>query len=146
MAGNGPPPSQRKRRRNADLHADAAVTVPSEPAEFGPPLPDEEKYRTQTCVWYRTWRESPQAAAFEATDWQRLHMLAPLVDAYWGEPRKELLSEIRLNESLLGATHVDRLRARITIERPGRAQTQAPATGAGVSDLTARRRRLADGA
>jgi hypothetical protein len=65
-------------------------------------------------------------------------MLAPIVDAYWLEPTTKLLAEIRLNESLLGATHVDRMRARIKVEAP------KPTTPAGVTDLTSRRRRISD--
>jgi len=156
MAGNGPPPSPRRRRRNADTFAHGAVTVDAAPGPdagdvAGPPLPYERKYLMATRVWYATWRGSPQAQAFEATDWQRLHMLAPIVDAYWrgaaaGEPRKDLLAEIRLNETLLGATHVDRLRGRITVERRGGQAAPRAAAGADVADLAARRRRLADGA
>lgn len=68
--------------------------------------------------WYETWCSSPQAQTFTVTDWQRLHMLAPLVDRYFKMPDKALMAEIRLNESLLGATHADRLRARIKVEKP----------------------------
>jgi hypothetical protein len=37
-------------------------------------------------------------------------MLAPLVDAYFKEPTRNLFAEIRLNEAKLGATPEDRLR------------------------------------
>ncbi|MGH3762943.1 hypothetical protein [Actinophytocola sp.] len=90
---------------------------------------------------------SPQAQAFTVTDWQRLHMLAPLVDQYFAEPRKELLAEIRLNEGLLGATHVDRLRARITITPPANPNNESAAgDGPAVARLDERRRRLGGGA
>jgi hypothetical protein len=69
-------------------------------------------FSEETRRWYATWAGSPQASMFTGTDWQRLAMLAPLVDAYFAEPTKELLGEIRLNEALLGATPVDRLRLR----------------------------------
>lgn len=154
MAGQGPPPAERRRRRNADPHADQAVTVPAGAApSHAPPLPYAARYLQATRVWYRTWAEAPQAAAFTPTDWQRLHMLAPLVDRYWrgageGAAPKDLLAEIRLNEGLLGATHVDRLRGRITIERPRPASARPAVAGesGAVADLDARRRRLADGA
>jgi hypothetical protein len=42
-------------------------------------------------------------------------MLVPLVEAYVAGELK-VMSEIRLNESLLGATHADRLRNRVRVE------------------------------
>lgn len=138
MAGNGPPPSENKRRRNKDTFAEQAVTVEADGDVHGPELPHADRYEPITLDWYETWRRAPQAGAFTVTDWQRLHMLAPIIDAYWAMPTTKLLSEIRLNESLLGATHVDRMRARIKIEPP------KPVTAAGVTDLTQRRRRIND--
>ncbi|MER7833490.1 hypothetical protein [Streptomyces sp. NPDC095602] len=141
MPGNGPPPSENKRRRNKDQLADHAVSVPADDETVhGPELPYAPLYGPRTLDWYETWRRAPQAATFTATDWQRLHMLAPIVEAYWMQPTPKLLSEIRINESLLGATHVDRLRGRIKVE-PSRQQTTPPP---GVADLTARRRRISD--
>jgi hypothetical protein len=55
---------------------------------------------------------------FTEVEWQRLHMLAETVERYF-EGRLDLLGEIRLNESLLGATAVDRLRARVKIVDDG---------------------------
>lgn len=142
MAGMGPPPSEHKRRRNADTFEGQGVTVPADgDALRGPELPHAALYGPQTVAWYETWRASPQAAVFVPTDWQRLIMLAPLVDAYYLEPSTKLLAEIRLNEGLLGATHADRLRARIKVEQPKPAPSAPPA---GVADLTSRRRRLTD--
>ncbi|MPZ84009.1 MAG: hypothetical protein GEV28_27895 [Actinophytocola sp.] len=76
-------------------------------------------------------------------------MLAPLVDQYFNEPRKDLLAEIRLNEGLLGATHVDRLRARITITPPASQSIEADSAAGDtpeVARLDERRRRLGGGA
>ncbi|MGW0933648.1 phage terminase small subunit [Streptomyces sp. NPDC002666] len=141
MAGNGPPPSENRRRRNKDEFEEHAVTVPADAGVHGPELPGDVEYGPQTIVWYETWRRAPQAGAFVGTDWQRLHMLAPLVDQYFREPSTKFLSEIRLNESLLGATHVDRMRGRIKIEQP-KETTRAPS---GVADMSeARRRRMTD--
>ncbi|WP_199552797.1 hypothetical protein [Streptomyces sp. N35] len=139
MAGFGPPPSQNKRRRNKDTYEAESMSVPAEGAFDAPDLPQAEAYSSQTLAWYATWQQAPQAAVFTVTDWQRLHMLALLVEAYWAEPSTKLLSEIRLNESLLGATHVDRMRGRIKLEQP-----KATVHPAGVADLTARRRKVSD--
>jgi len=140
MAGYGPPPAERRRRRNADTYADVQVTVSADtvPAEV-PPLPGARRFLKPTRDWYETWCKSPQAAAFIDTDWQRLHMLAPIVDQYFREPSPKLLAEIRLNESLLGATHVDRLRGRIKVEQ--RSTTSDRGTADNVADLMAERRR-----
>ena len=139
MAGYGPPPAERRRRRNADTYADVQVTVSADAVVEAPPLPGAKRYLKSTRDWYATWCASPQAAAFTGTDWQRLHMLAPLVDQYFREPSPKLFAEIRLNESLLGATHTDRLRARIKVER----KSPSPDRGAAgnVADLMAARRR-----
>ncbi|MBC9719509.1 hypothetical protein H9Y04_44120 [Streptomyces sp. TRM66268-LWL] len=139
MAGFGPPPSSNKRRRNADTFEADAVAVPARAQSDAPQLPGVEEYSSRTRVWYATWQQAPHAAVFTVTDWQRLHMLAPLIEAYWAEPSTKLLSEIRLNESLLGATHVDRMRGRIKVEQP-----RSAAPPAGVADLTARRRKVSD--
>lgn len=142
MAGYGPPPSENKRRTNKDEFEEQAVTVADDGAVHGPELPHEVLYTPRTVDWYETWRRAPQAAAFVGTDWQRLQMLAPLVDEYFLEPSTKLLAEIRLNESLLGATHVDRMRGRIKVEQP---RPQSPSAPAGVADMTeARRRRMTD--
>jgi hypothetical protein len=50
-------------------------------------------------------------------------LLAPLVDQYLAAPKQSLLAEIRLNESLLGATEADRLRLRWDVETPSAGAT-----------------------
>jgi hypothetical protein len=119
MGGTGPVPKDpsQRRRRNADPAAGAVLpsTGPDGPT---PVLPGGHDYDSRTLAWYETWRSSPQAAMFLATDWQRLHMLAQLVEQYWAEPKKELLSEIRLNEAAIGGTAADRARLRWTVADP----------------------------
>lgn len=114
MAGHGPAPKhggevarRRKNEKSVELSTSAAITAP--PLPGGP-------WRTEVIRWYQVWAESPQASRFTSTDWQRLHMLAPLVAAYWEEPNVRVLGEIRLNESLLGATEADRARLRWDIK------------------------------
>lgn len=145
MAGFGPPPAENKRHRNKDTFAEPAVTVQAGAEVDAPALPNARRYLKATREWYATWCRAPQAAAFTATDWQRLHMLAPIVDAYWRKPDTRALAEIRINESLLGATHLDRLRGRIKVEadKPGPADAAA---AKGVADLTAKRRKRMTGA
>ncbi|MFE7609237.1 phage terminase small subunit [Streptomyces celluloflavus] len=123
MAGVGPVPKDpsQRRRRNADITA-GAVLPRGGPEGPTPALPGGHDYDTRTLSWYETWRTAPQASAFLATDWQRLHMLAQLVEQYWQEPRKDLLAEIRLNEASLGGTAADRVRLRWSV-----ADEEAPA-------------------
>lgn len=66
--------------------------------------------------WWETWRRAPQAVDFEETDWLRLALLAPFYESMITKPSAAALSEIRMNEERLGATVVDRMRARMTIE------------------------------
>lgn len=135
MAGYGPPPAENRRRRNADRYEGHETAVPADGKTVAPALPAADSYSERTRVWYATWCSSPQAQAFTVTDWQRLHMLAPLVEAYFAKPDKHLMSEIRLNESLLGATYADRLRARLKLETGG--EEKPPA----VPDQVAEQRR-----
>lgn len=131
---SGPPPKENRRRRNADAYAGQEVTVAQAGAVEAPPLPGRQSAAVKR--WYETWCSSPQAQTFTVTDWQRLHMLAPLVARYFRMPDKALMAEIRLNESLLGATHADRLRARIKVEKQ---PTEVPE---GVTAIQAYRDRL----
>lgn len=128
MAGRGPAPTDGpKLGRYQSPLDEGAVEVPA--GSFDPPkLPYYREYKYQTKHWWDTWLASPQVATFTGTDWQRLLMLAPLVESYYrlmGAPEQrgaitnamKLMTEIRMNESLLGATHLDRLRGRIKIDR-----------------------------
>lgn len=83
----------------------------------GPDLADvtDRTWDADVLRWYQTWRESAQAQIFTATDWQRLALLAPLVEKHFSAPTGATMSEIRLNEERLGATVVDRMRARMVV-------------------------------
>jgi hypothetical protein len=147
MPGNGPLPkdSSQRRRRNAD--AVATTVLPADgPDGPTPDLPGGDHYDGRTLVWYETWRASPQAATFLPTDWQRLHMLAELVQQYWEEPRKDLLSEIRLNEAALGGTAADRVRLRWSVSEPeGEPMARRPARSRGAGSRRDRVLKVVDG-
>lgn len=115
---HSPKPEDRRRRTNAPTHGERVVVDDGELR--GPGLVEatgRDGWHPQTLAWYRVWRLAPQAALFEATDWSRLALLAAAVDRYHENPSAAMLSEIRLNEERLGATYVDRMRARIRVER-----------------------------
>lgn len=137
MGVPGPPPADNKRRRNAsDISPQQSVTDDGE--RSGEPLGGV--WSRPVMDWWDAWRRAPQAKLFLDTDWQRLRMLAPLVEQYWILPDKNIMAEIRQNESLLGATHVDRLRGRIKVDRRSADDTQR---SAGVTALDEYRRNLA---
>lgn len=117
MAGRGPAPkAQHHRERDTRRRITAQETAVTDHGQrLGPDLPGG--YDESVVAWYETWRTSPQAEAFEATDWQRLQMLAPLVQSYYRSPTAAAFSELRLNEERFGATLVDRQRLRMRIVR-----------------------------
>lgn len=141
MAGNGPAPAENRRRQNRDTYADVRTRLVVDEELRGPELrggPDaRSKWRPKTRDWWESWRRSPQACAFLESDWERLYMLAHLVDQYFARPHHLIMAEIRLNESLLGGTHVDRLKARMKVE-----SAQPEGTPAQVTALDAYRDRL----
>ncbi|WP_052422511.1 hypothetical protein [Nonomuraea candida] len=110
MAGRGPAPKENAVRRNAvDLSHLEGEEVDGKLKK----LFKRDGYSVATQRWWDTWVDSEQAESFKATDWQRLQMLAPLVEAYYRRPGHNALAEIRQNESLLGATVTDRMRLRM---------------------------------
>ena len=126
MAGNGPAPNPNRRRRNADTYSDVQTKVPATSAQTrGPSLAMATngqsvlwslELRELVEAWWDKWRDSPVAEVFLETDWSRLGLLAFLVKSYFDKPHYTKLAEIRQNESLLGATVVDRLKARIKVD------------------------------
>lgn len=133
----GPTPAENKRRRNADTFGGNRAVV-DDGERCGQPLGGV--WPRYVLDWWDVWRRSPQAKLFVETDWMRLRMLAPLVAAYWEAPDKAVMAEIRQNETLLGATHADRLRNRIKVEKPSETSGEVPA---GVAALDEYRRALA---
>lgn len=112
--GPTPKPDEKRQRRNeptfatTELQAGAKVDAPA--------LPNRTKFLSRTRSWYETWCASPQAAQFLGTDWERLQMLAYVVDDFFrasdAGQRQKLLAEIRSQEAKLGGTPEDRLRLR----------------------------------
>jgi hypothetical protein len=147
MPGNGPLPKDQSQRRRRNADAVTTTVLPATgPDGATPELPGGHDYDSRTLAWYETWRSSPQAAMFLPTDWQRLHMLAELVQLYWEEPKKDLLSEIRLNEAAMGGTAADRIRLRWTVADPEEDQAgRRPAKARGASSRRDRVLKVVDG-
>ena len=81
-------------------------------------LPDHEQWHSRTRDWWRTWRRSPQAQAFTATDWDFLIDTALMHHTMWLKGRWEFASELRLRAAKFGATPEDRLRLRMQVTAP----------------------------
>ena len=121
MAGRGPAPKdpEKRRRRNTETRTsiDRGARLPRSQTPALGNRPGGGAWQPETKAWWDEWRDSPQATRFVGTDWQLLRRLAPLVDAYWVDVKagamsaaKELLAEIRLQESKVGAAADDRAR------------------------------------
>jgi hypothetical protein len=118
----------------------ASVTVTDDGELRGPDLPAEIKWPEATRRWWDTWRRSPQAQTFTATDWTFLLDTAVLHSEFWlGD--KSVAAELRLRVAKFGATPEDRARLRLNI---GGDDAAAPAvkTPATVKKTAARRERL----
>jgi hypothetical protein len=114
---HAPKPDDQRRRRNKPTHGE--IVLPRDGELRGPELSEltgRDGWGDGVLAWFDRWRRMPQAALFEETDWGRLAMLAPLVEAHYRRPSAAALGEIRMSEERLGATIVDRQRARIRIE------------------------------
>ena len=136
----GPPPSEHKRRRNADAYAGLHTTVVDDGELTGPGL-EGASWSAAARAYWDIWRTSPQAKAFLATDWACLRMTLLLVEDYLRNPTAQKLAVIASNEARLGATVADRLRLRMRVVKP--AEQAAEDVPAGVTALDEYRRSLA---
>lgn len=138
MAGRGPAPKdpEKRRRRNADpaptsvVASDGRVRGPRLPGDV---LPAGEQWHPRTQAWWTTWRKSPQAKTFTATDWDFLLDTALMHHTMWAKGRWEFAAELRLRSAKFGATPEDRARLRIQVgepeEKPVTAKAQASRYG-----------------
>jgi hypothetical protein len=118
MGGRGPAPKEsHSRARDTARRRAPAVTVVPDAVLRGPELPDEYQWSDATRSWWQTWRESPQAQMFTATDWSYLLDTAVLHADFWlGDRTVE--SGLRLRVAKFGATPEDRQRLRLAVGEP----------------------------
>lgn len=145
MAGTGPVGQrQHQRERDTRRRQAGAVTLTDDGVLRGPdfPLDMVPAPHPATLDWWDTWRRAPQAAVFLPTDWQSLKRAARLQDDVAKAPRASAaaISELRLIEERLGATYVDRLRAKIVISAPEGAEVVPLHSVASKTDVLARLR------
>ena len=143
MAGRGPAPKPADQRRHRIKDKIPTSNLVDDGQALGPELTEltgRQDWLPAVKKWYATWRTSPQAKQFIDTDWMRLGMVAYLYEQYLIEPKSTLLSEIRLNEERLGATIVDRQRARMNVEKTEKnATVLSLAPGSSSRDRIAKR-------
>lgn len=135
ITGPAPKPADKRARRNAPtFESTELVGGKAKP----PALPGRSKLSAPTRRWWDTWVRSPQAAQFLSTDWQRLLMLVPIVEDYFGGEFKHL-AEIRQNEAKLGATPEDRLRLRWRMREAANEEERAEKKAAAAKPSRGRR-------
>lgn len=118
MGGRGPAPKDPATRRRTNVDAIPRTTLSQDDELRGPDLPDNvlpdcEDWHPRTRAWWLTWRESPQAQAFIATDWDFLIDTALMHHTMWSKGRWEFAGELRLRAAKFGATPEDRMRLRL---------------------------------
>mgnify|MGYP001559543669 CR=1 FL=1 len=122
MAGQGPAPKDPAKRRRRNVDPIPTTKVVDDGILRGPELPEDalpgEEWHSRTQAWWTTWRRSPQAAAFTATDWDFLLDTALMHHTMWAKGRWEFAAELRLRSAKFGATPEDRARLRLQIETP----------------------------
>jgi hypothetical protein len=122
MAGRGPAPKDPEKRRRTNADPVPTTVVTPDDGLRGPPLPDDaisEPWHPRTLAWWDTWRRSPQAQTFVATDWDFLLDTALMHHTMWQKGRWEFASELRLRAAKFGATPEDRARLRMQVSEPG---------------------------
>jgi hypothetical protein len=117
MAGRGPAPKADGERRRRNPKSVASTVLTSDDEVRGPELPGGYDWPSPTREWWETWRSSPQASAFTATDWGFLLDTALLHAELWAG-NAACASELRLRVAKFGATPEDRARLRMSIEEP----------------------------
>jgi hypothetical protein len=140
VAGHGPAPKAHRQRARDERRRQADQTVVKPDNKLrGPDLDPASTFGPVTVAFYDKIRRSPQAQAYEDTDWLMVtDVLLPLHDAFTTGTRKSaaMAAEIRQIMSSLGATVLDRQRARITIDRENTdSAPSAPARSTTKADL-----------
>ena len=139
MPGRGPAPKPTaSRERDLRRKTAGAVELNDDGQTRGPDLPADLEWPAATRDWWETWRNSPQAQTFVATDWSFLLDTAMLHAEYWLGDRS-LAAELRLRMAKFGTTPEDRMRLRLSIKD---APVVDPAAPAQPRRSAARRSRL----
>lgn len=120
----GRPPKKNPARRN---RSSTKSTLDSEIKVKAPKLPTR-KWHPEARRWWKDIWASPMAPEFLDADQHALVRLAVLINDYWEADnptaRKELASEIRLQQQAFGLTPFDRRRLQWEVEKAEIAQAK----------------------
>ncbi|GAA3510025.1 hypothetical protein GCM10022234_00260 [Aeromicrobium panaciterrae] len=158
MAGNGPPPKD-KRSRDRDMKLLTDLVYKGE--VFGDPLPTgvlgtekvdgeerEVDWHPQTLLWWEALRGWPLMEGEPAISWSFMVDTAFMHHKMWTNGRWDFAAEIRLREAKYGIMPDDRKRLgfKYKPEPDAVEPTDQPAAGgkASVTSLEARRQRLSN--
>lgn len=125
MAGRGPAPKPVLQRESRTVaREESATRVASDGVLRGPGLPEGD-WPAQTVAWWETWRVSPLAQTFGATDWDFLLDSALLHAELW-RGNLSVAAELRLRVAKFGATPEDRLRLKVVVDAEVGAAREVP--------------------
>lgn len=152
MAGNGPPPKD-KRSRDRDMKLLNDLVYNGE--VFGDPLPEgvlvdkdgaPQDWHPQTVIWWNGIRQWPLMEDEPQASWSFMIDTALMHHQMWRNGRWEFAAEIRLREAKYGIMPDDRKRLGFRYKpTPDAAEPQdQPAEGgkASVTSMESRRKRL----
>jgi hypothetical protein len=139
MTRPGPSPKDPSQRIRRNKDSNQSYQLSSDGSLVGPELPTDKNFGAATREFYDTWRRSPQARAFEATDWADLLLCAVMYQAVYYSggrgPSSMMLGELRQHLSKFGATIEDRQKLRMVIEH---GEELCPDTPSGLTDWASR--------
>lgn len=121
MPGRLPKDPDKRVRRNKETRRTVTGAAPKPPARPTSYLHDGERVPllALTKRWWDGYRHNGALTAlWEASDWNRLVMLVPIVDQFNRTGNARLMSEIRACEAELLGTVSARIKARVQIDRP----------------------------
>jgi hypothetical protein len=138
MAGRGPAPKPADRRARSNPDPVPQTVLNARPVK-APSLPRDVDWHPRTKAWWNTWKSSPQASTFTATDWSFLLDTALMHHAMWSKGQWTLAAEVRLRVAKFGATPEDRARLRMVFAGGGQAEPAEDAPAGTPSPARARR-------
>lgn len=143
-----PKPTASRDRDAKRRHQSKTTITGSDGEPIGPSLFEltrvpAKSWRRQTRQWFEAWRRSPQARLFvSGVEWESLGRCAYLVEQFYdaktpASVKVQIWNAIRGFESLLGATHTDRVKTHMRIAAPDPSPKQQDGQGAKVIDYQA---------
>jgi hypothetical protein len=127
MAGMGAPPKPASQRRRRNTVTGARTLHAIERGKVPTLQPAERSWHSLVLAWWADIWSSPMSPEWDPSDVHGLYIIADLRHAFWsdeyqgGMTKKEIASEIRLQEQRFGLSPIDRRRLQWEIERSEKA-------------------------